>query len=407
MTASNNHVCLFCGSEIDKETVAFHSNATENDICKNCILMCHQAMTKKKRENRIIKKIMTPKEIKEELDKNIIGQDDAKRAIAIAVYNHYKRMDILTDVKISKSNVLLLGPTGSGKTLIAQTIAELLDVPFAIADATSLTEAGFVGDDVESILLKLIQAADGDIEKAERGIIFLDEVDKLAKTNVGTNITKDPSGEGTQQALLKILEGTLANVPPTGGRKNPNEKCIPFNTENVLFICGGAFPGMEDIVNKRVNKESQTSIGFGANTEKAEVLSVGNALKEVSTEDLVAYGFIPEFIGRLPIIVSLDELNEDALIEILTKPKNSIVNQYKELFKYDGVDLVFTPEALEEMAKDAIKNKTGARGLRGILEKRLKDVMFSIPSNPDIEKCIIDKDGKTSMKRSRNKKIAC
>ena len=348
---------------------------------------------------------MTPREMKHELDKYIIGQDDAKIAMSIAVYNHYKRMDIDSDVKINKSNILLMGPTGSGKTLLAQTIAKMLDVPFAIADCTSLTEAGYVGDDVENVVLKLIQAADGDVNKAEHGIIFLDEVDKIAKSNVGASLTKDPSGEGVQQALLKLIEGTTANVAQSGGRKNPNERCIPVNTENILFICGGAFPGMEEIVNKRTATKN-TAIGFGSNVEKEKEKEIGEALKLVTTEDLVQYGFIPEFIGRVPVVVSLDELDEEAMMKILTEPKDCIVNQYKEIFKYDGVELEFTPEVLKEIAKETIKKKTGARGLRGILERILKEAMFNIPSEDNIEKCIVSKGGKVDLVR-RKEKQAC
>lgn len=348
---------------------------------------------------------MTPREMKHELDKYIIGQDDAKIAMSIAVYNHYKRMDIDSDVKINKGNILLMGPTGSGKTLLAQTIAKMLDVPFAIADCTSLTEAGYVGDDVENVILKLIQAADGDVNKAEHGIIFLDEVDKIAKSNVGASLTKDPSGEGVQQALLKLIEGTTANVAQSGGRKNPNERCIPVNTENILFICGGAFPGMEEIVNKRTATKN-TAIGFGSNVEKEKEKEIGEALKLVTTEDLVQYGFIPEFIGRVPVIVSLDELDEEAMMKILTEPKDCIVNQYKEIFKYDGVELEFTSEALKEIAKETIKKKTGARGLRGILERILKEAMFNIPSEDNIEKCIVSKGGKVDLVR-RKEKQAC
>lgn len=298
-----------------------------------------------------------------------------------------------------------MGPTGSGKTLLAQTIAKMLDVPFAIADCTSLTEAGYVGDDVENVVLKLIQAADGDVNKAEHGIIFLDEVDKIAKSNVGASLTKDPSGEGVQQALLKLIEGTTANVAQSGGRKNPNERCIPVNTENILFICGGAFPGMEEIVNKRTATKN-TAIGFGSNVEKEKEKEIGEALKLVTTEDLVQYGFIPEFIGRVPVVVSLDELDEEAMMKILTEPKDCIVNQYKEIFKYDGVELEFTPEVLKEIAKETIKKKTGARGLRGILERILKEAMFNIPSEDNIEKCIVSKGGKVDLVR-RKEKQAC
>lgn len=407
MQSNNKPVCNFCGEEIIKPKRAYRSSLNGCLICEECVKILYDK-TYKNIENISANKKgrrMTPREMKHELDKYIIGQDDAKIAMSIAVYNHYKRMDIDSDVKINKSNILLMGPTGSGKTLLAQTIAKMLDVPFAIADCTSLTEAGYVGDDVENVILKLIQAADGDVKKAEHGIIFLDEVDKIAKANVGASLTKDPSGEGVQQALLKLIEGTTANVAQSGGRKNPNERCTPVNTENILFICGGAFPGMEEIVNKRTATKN-TSIGFGSNVEKEKEKEIGEALRLVTTEDLVQYGFIPEFIGRVPVVVSLDELDEEAMLKILTEPKDCIVNQYKEIFKYDGVELEFTPEALKEIAKETIKKKTGARGLRGILERILKEAMFNIPSEDNIEKCIVSKGGKVDLVR-RKEKQAC
>lgn len=402
-------VCAFCKKEIVPPMKGFRNGARGTFLCEDCIKLTYQSLMaheKKIKPVRRAGKRMTPKEMKAELDKYIIGQDDAKVALSIAVYNHYKRLDIKSDVKLAKSNVLLLGPTGCGKTLLAQTVAELLDVPFAIADCTTLTEAGYVGDDVENVILKLIQAADGDISKAERGIVFLDEVDKLAKSQVGANLTKEPSGEGVQQALLKMIEGTTANVAPSGGRKNPNEKCVPVNTENILFICGGAFPGLEGIINQRTATKN-TSIGFGANVEKEKEKSVGEALKFVCTEDLVQYGLIPEFVGRLPVIVSLNELDEDDMVSILTEPKDSIVNQYKELFKYDGVELEFTPESLKSIAKETIKRKTGARGLRGILEEILKDSMYSIPSEEGIAKCIVEEGGKVHIVKKQVEDIAC
>lgn len=407
MQLNNKPVCNFCGEEIIKPKRAYRSSLNGCLICEECVKILY-GKTYKNIENISANKKgrrMTPREMKHELDKYIIGQDDAKIAMSIAVYNHYKRMDIDSDVKINKSNILLMGPTGSGKTLLAQTIAKMLDVPFAIADCTSLTEAGYVGDDVENVILKLIHAADGDVKKAEHGIIFLDEVDKIAKSNVGASLTKDPSGEGVQQALLKLIEGTTANVAQSGGRKNPNERCTPVNTENILFICGGAFPGMEEIVNKRTATKN-TSIGFGSNVEKEKEKEIGEALRLVTTEDLVQYGFIPEFIGRVPVVVSLDELDEEAMVKILTEPKDCIVNQYKEIFKYDGVELEFTPEALKEIAKETIKKKTGARGLRGILERILKEAMFNIPSEDNIEKCIVSKGGKVDLVR-RKEKQAC
>lgn len=407
---ANKNICHFCGSEIIPPRKGFRSSSSGNVICDNCVRIMYQGIQERTKntdkDKKQKKRRMTPKEIKKELDKSIIGQDSAKMTMSIAVYNHYKRIDIKTDIKLVKSNVLLMGPTGSGKTLIAQTIAELLDVPFAIADCTTLTEAGYVGDDVENVLLKLLHAAGDDVEKAEKGIVFLDEIDKLAKSHVGPSVTKDPSGEGVQQALLKLIEGTVANVPLTGGRKNPTEKCVQINTENILFICGGAFPGIEDIVNKRTSKVS-TSIGFGANVMKEKEKTVSEALKQVTTEDLIEYGFIPEFIGRVPVIVSLDELDEEAMVKILTEPKDCIINQYKEFFKYDGVDLEFSKVALKEIAAETIKRKTGARGLRGILEEMLKDYMFMIPDEDDIEKCIVGKGGKVKVIRRQEGKRAC
>ena len=403
-----SRVCQFCEKILSPNDIGCVSQVNGELICEKCIKRCNQMILSRGKAEKANKKIkkMVPMEIKSELDKHIIGQEDAKVSIAIAVYNHYKRMNIESDVKIAKSNVLLLGPTGSGKTLIAQTVAKLLDVPFAIADCTSLTEAGYVGEDVENVLYKLLNAADGDVSKAEKGIVFLDEIDKIACSRLGANLSKDPSGEGVQQALLKLIEGTVANVSSSGGRKNPNDKFIEINTENILFICGGAFQGLESIINKRVQTKT-TSIGFGANVEKEKEKTVGEAFKEVSTEDLIEFGLIPELIGRLPIVVSLDELTEDAMVEILTKPKNSLVNQYKEIFKYDGVDLDFTTESLRDIARETMKRKTGARGLRGILEEILKESMFTIPSDGDIVKCIVKEGGKIDLIRKEGQKTAC
>ncbi len=403
-----SRVCQFCEKILSPNDIGCVSQVNGELICEKCIKRCNQMILSRGKAEKANKKIkkMVPKEIKAELDKHIIGQDEAKVSIAIAVYNHYKRMNIKSDVKIAKSNVLLLGPTGSGKTLIAQTVAKLLDVPFAIADCTSLTEAGYVGEDVENVLYKLLNAADGDVSKAEKGIVFLDEIDKIACSRLGANLSKDPSGEGVQQALLKLIEGTVANVSSSGGRKNPNDKFIEINTENILFICGGAFQGLESIINKRVQTKT-TSIGFGANVEKEKEKTVGEAFKEVSTEDLIEFGLIPELIGRLPIVVSLDELTEDAMVEILTKPKNSLVNQYKEIFKYDGVDLDFTTESLRDIARETMKRKTGARGLRGILEEILKQSMFTIPSDGDVVKCIVKEGGKIDLIRKEGQKTAC
>ena len=400
-----SRVCQFCEKILSPNDIGCVSQVNGELICEKCIKRCNQMILSRGKANKKMKK-MVPMEIKSELDKHIIGQEDAKVSIAIAVYNHYKRMNIESDVKIAKSNVLLLGPTGSGKTLIAQTVAKLLDVPFAIADCTSLTEAGYVGEDVENVLYKLLNAADGDVSKAEKGIVFLDEIDKIACSRLGANLSKDPSGEGVQQALLKLIEGTVANVSSSGGRKNPNDKFIEINTENILFICGGAFQGLESIINKRVQTKT-TSIGFGANVEKEKEKTVGEAFKEVSTEDLIEFGLIPELIGRLPIVVSLDELTEDAMVEILIKPKNSLVNQYKEIFKYDGVDLDFTTESLRDIARETMKRKTGARGLRGIIEEILKESMFMIPSDGDVVKCIVKEGGKIDIIRKEGQKTAC
>lgn len=402
-------LCNYCNKKIVPPKKAMCSATTGYYICEDCVKTCAEYIYEKPKPKKRTDKVypMKPKDIKAELDKHIIGQDAAKTSIAVAVYNHYKMLDIKSpDVKIKKSNVLMLGPTGSGKTLIAQTIADMLNVPFAIADCTTLTEAGYVGDDVENILLKLYNAADGDIKKAEHGIIFLDEIDKLAKVNVGASITKDPSGEGVQQALLKILEGTKSNVSTHGGRKHPEAPYIEMNTENILFICGGAFPGIENIINKRT-QTIQTSIGFGANVEKEAEKTTTEALKSISTEDLVQYGLIPELIGRIPVVVSLDELDEDTMVKILTGPKNSIVKQYKESFKYDGIELEFTDEALRDIAKETIKNKTGARGLRGVIEKVLKDYMFTLPSEDDVEKCIVEGIDKVSVIRIEKIQQVC
>jgi ATP-dependent Clp protease ATP-binding subunit ClpX len=339
-----------------------------------------------------------PHEIKEILDQYVIGQERAKKALSVAVYNHYKRVNLKPgdEVEVQKSNVLLMGPTGSGKTLLAQTMAKILKVPFAIADATSLTEAGYVGEDVENIILKLVQAADYDIEKAQFGIIYVDEIDKISRKTENPSITRDVSGEGVQQALLKIIEGTVASVPPQGGRKHPHQEFLQVDTTNILFIVGGAFDGIEKIIQKRVG---QKSLGFGAPIQSRTELQIGEILSRIETEDLLKYGLIPEFIGRVPVVVSLDSLDEEALIEILKKPKNALIKQYQFLFDVDGVELSFDDDALVEIARLSKEKNTGARGLRSIIEKVMLDVMYELPKREDVEKCIITREVITAGKQ--------
>lgn len=384
--------CSFCGKT--QEQVRKLVAGPGVYICDECIELCNEIIEEEIGDETEFGSVElpNPKDIKEVLDQYVIGQDDAKRSLSVAVYNHYKRVNSgqkVDDVELQKSNIALIGPTGVGKTLLAQTLARILNVPFAIADATSLTEAGYVGEDVENILLKLIQAADYDLEKAEKGIVYIDEIDKIARKTDNPSITRDVSGEGVQQALLKILEGTVASVPPQGGRKHPHQEFMQIDTTDILFICGGAFDGLEKIIQNRVGSKG---IGFGADVLSREEGNVGEVLKQILPQDLLKYGLIPEFVGRIPVIATLDQLDSEAFVRILKEPRNALIKQYQKIFEIDGVALEFKDNCLQAIAEEAMKRNTGARGLRAILEETLLDVMFELPSRDDVERCVITKE---------------